>query len=71
MWLCIQCKTEYDLTEIEQNLVDAVNRSSMAYALQDVACGKCHQVLYVSSTVKSPKDLDTKKKLLLLPYPKI
>ena len=45
-WSCVQCKTEYDLSEIEQNLVDAINRKSMAYVLQDLTCVKCHQVWY-------------------------
>ena len=49
-WSCVQCKTEYDLSEIEQNLVDAINRKSMAYVLQDLTCVKCHQVWYQSRT---------------------
>lgn len=44
VWFCIQCKTEYDIQEIEQSLIDAVNRTSMAYVLQDLKCGKCQGV---------------------------
>ncbi|KAL4229089.1 hypothetical protein ACF0H5_012128 [Mactra antiquata] len=44
MWSCIQCKTEYDIVEIEQSLIDAVHRKSMASVLQDLECSKCHQI---------------------------
>lgn len=44
VWSCNQCRTEYDLVEIEQSLVEAVHRKSMASVLQDLACVKCHQV---------------------------
>ena len=43
-WACVQCKTAYDLEEIEQSLLDAVHRKSMAYVLQDLKCEKCHGV---------------------------
>ena len=43
-WACVQCKTLYDLEEIEQSLLDAVHRKSMAYVLQDLECEKCHGV---------------------------
>ncbi|XP_052253908.1 DNA polymerase epsilon catalytic subunit A-like [Dreissena polymorpha] len=43
-WSCIQCKGDYDLEEIEQCLIEAVQRKSMAYVLQDLECVKCHQI---------------------------
>ncbi|XP_053408498.1 DNA polymerase epsilon catalytic subunit A-like [Mercenaria mercenaria] len=44
VWSCIQCKTEYDLAEIEQSLIDSVHRKSMGNVLQDLECVKCHQI---------------------------
>ncbi|XP_022098482.1 DNA polymerase epsilon catalytic subunit A-like [Acanthaster planci] len=44
LWQCIQCNTEYDVATIEQSLIEAVQRSSMAYTLQDVVCAKCQQI---------------------------
>ncbi|GFN92310.1 DNA polymerase epsilon catalytic subunit a [Plakobranchus ocellatus] len=43
-WLCSQCQTEYDFSEIEQKLVDALHRKSMAFVLQDLVCKKCSGV---------------------------
>ncbi|XP_055866677.1 DNA polymerase epsilon catalytic subunit A-like isoform X1 [Biomphalaria glabrata] len=43
-WVCPQCHTEYDSLEIEQILVDVVQRKSMAYVLQDLTCCKCKEV---------------------------
>jgi len=45
-WGCSnqECHTEYDTEEIEQALVCAVQRSSMQYILQDLACAKCKGV---------------------------
>ena len=43
-WSCIHCKTEYDLDDIEQSLIEAVHKKSMAYVLQDLECIKCKQV---------------------------
>ncbi|XP_012941045.1 DNA polymerase epsilon catalytic subunit A [Aplysia californica] len=40
-WACPQCQTDYDSGEIEQLLVDSLQRKSMAYVLQDLACRKC------------------------------
>ena len=45
MWSCVQCKANYDLDEIEQSLIDAVERKSMGYVLQDLKCTKCNGVL--------------------------
>ncbi|KAL5019574.1 hypothetical protein ScPMuIL_002466 [Solemya velum] len=44
VWACVHCRTDYDLTEIEQSLVNSVNRKSMAYVLQDLKCMKCQGV---------------------------
>ncbi|XP_013399576.1 DNA polymerase epsilon catalytic subunit A [Lingula anatina] len=44
VWQCPQCNNEYDTDEIEQALVDAVQRKSMGYVLQDLKCKKCHGV---------------------------
>lgn len=43
-WSCQQCHTEYDSSEIEQTLVDVLQRKSMAYVLQDLSCKKCKGV---------------------------
>ena len=32
------------MSSIEQSLIDAVQRRSMAFVLQDLVCSKCHQV---------------------------
>ena len=44
IWFCPVCKDEYDTEEIEYSLLDAVNRQSMSYVLQDVKCLKCKGV---------------------------
>ncbi|KAK7499885.1 hypothetical protein BaRGS_00008976, partial [Batillaria attramentaria] len=43
-WACPQCQTEYDVSDIEQTLVAAVHRKSMAFVLQDLKCTKCKMV---------------------------
>ncbi|XP_060084893.1 DNA polymerase epsilon catalytic subunit A-like, partial [Ylistrum balloti] len=43
-WSCVQCKSAYDMTEMEQCLIDSINRKSMAYILQDLKCVKCQGV---------------------------
>ncbi|CAC5377738.1 POLE [Mytilus coruscus] len=43
-WSCIQCHNVYDITEIEQNLLDSIHRKSMGYVLQDLKCTKCQGV---------------------------
>ncbi len=48
VWSCVQCKTTYDLDEIEQSLIDAVHRKSMAFVLQDLKCLKCNGVCTAS-----------------------
>ncbi|XP_041470272.1 DNA polymerase epsilon catalytic subunit A-like isoform X2 [Lytechinus variegatus] len=44
LWQCIQCQSEYDVSSIEASLVEALQKASMAYTLQDLSCSKCHQV---------------------------
>ena len=43
-WSCVQCKANYDLDEIEQSLIDAVERKSMGFVLQDLKYTKCNGV---------------------------
>ena len=43
-WRCSHCGNTYDMPSIEQCLIDAVQRRSMAFVLQDLVCSKCHQV---------------------------
>ena len=43
-WCCVQCNSAYDLEDIEQYMIDAIQRKSMAFSLQDVRCVKCKAV---------------------------
>ncbi|XP_045460209.1 DNA polymerase epsilon catalytic subunit 1 [Harmonia axyridis] len=43
-WLCPLCNTPYDNGEIENLLLDIVNRKFLAYNLQDLQCKKCAQI---------------------------
>merc|ERR1712029_225913 len=45
-WLCASadCRAPYDTPEIEHLLLDAVQRKTMGYVLQDLTCQKCSQV---------------------------
>ncbi|XP_074652055.1 DNA polymerase epsilon catalytic subunit A-like [Tubulanus polymorphus] len=43
-WACNHCKTQYDVTEIEQQLIDVIHRKSMATVLQDLKCVKCNGI---------------------------
>lgn len=45
-WACVQCKAPYDMEEIEDTLLDAIHRKSMAFILQDLKCVKCNGVSY-------------------------
>ena len=38
------CRTPYDTSDIEHLLLDAVQRKTMGYVLQDLNCLKCNQV---------------------------
>lgn len=44
MWKCPLCTMNYDNEEIEFFLIDAVNRKSMGYMLQDLQCLKCNEI---------------------------
>ena len=41
---CPNCLNEYDMDAIEHQLVDAVQKRSMTYVLQDLKCKKCREV---------------------------
>lgn len=41
---CEECENGFDLNAIEFNLVETVQKQSMAFQLQDLACSKCHMV---------------------------
>lgn len=43
-WFCSNCENFYNRELIEQGLIDAVQRRSMAFVLQDLVCTKCHGV---------------------------
>ena len=43
-WYCSNCNSIYNPDVIEQGLIDAVQRRSMAFVLQDLVCTKCHGV---------------------------
>jgi len=43
-WRCSLCKQPYDRFLIEKQLVDIVNRRSVAYQVQDLRCSKCGKV---------------------------
>ncbi|KAK2153411.1 hypothetical protein LSH36_298g04118 [Paralvinella palmiformis] len=44
LWACVQCKAQYDHDDIEQQLVAALHRQTVAYVLQDLCCVKCQGV---------------------------
>lgn len=44
MWQCPICQTNYENSVIEHMLIDALNRKTMAFVLQDIQCKKCLQV---------------------------
>ena len=44
MWSCPTCEQEYDSSVIEQLVIDAVQRCSMEYNVQDLMCSKCSGV---------------------------
>jgi len=44
VWSCVQCNAAYDLEDIEQYMVDVIQRKSMAFSLQDLHCIKCKAV---------------------------
>ncbi|XP_077864309.1 DNA polymerase epsilon catalytic subunit A-like [Saccoglossus kowalevskii] len=60
VWQCVQCKSDYDVNEIERLLIEAVQRLSMAYVLQDVTCSKCNMIkaLNMSAHCECAGDFD-------------
>jgi DNA polymerase epsilon subunit 1 len=48
-WCCSNCNDFYSRELIEQGLMDAVQRRSMAFILQDLVCTKCHGVSWLAS----------------------
>ncbi|CRK94685.1 CLUMA_CG008185, isoform A [Clunio marinus] len=44
VWLCSQCLMNYDNDEIENRLIDAINRRLMSYTLQDLQCVRCKEI---------------------------
>jgi len=43
-WCCSHCGNEYNALVIEQRLVEAVQRLSLSYVLQDLQCTRCQGV---------------------------
>ncbi|KAG1689536.1 DNA polymerase epsilon catalytic subunit A [Nymphon striatum] len=50
-WICSNCRCEYDTDEIEQMLIDALEKSSMSYVLQDLKCTKCKSIKKTNMSV--------------------
>jgi len=46
VWVCASadCRTPYDTSEIEHQLIDAIQRKVMGYTLQDLQCLKCKEI---------------------------
>ncbi|XP_041968884.1 DNA polymerase epsilon catalytic subunit 1 isoform X2 [Aricia agestis] len=42
--LCPSCGTAYENQVLEWRLIETMNRRTMSYTLQDLACSRCHQV---------------------------
>lgn len=40
----LECGSEYDMDFIESQLIDMVQKQSMAFVLQDLKCAKCRGV---------------------------
>ncbi|XP_059098833.1 DNA polymerase epsilon catalytic subunit A-like [Tigriopus californicus] len=70
-WLCASanCQTAYETSEIESQLLDAVERKTMGFILQDLQCTKCKGIkdrnmpryckcAGIFKTVQSFKDLE-------------
>merc|ERR1711981_1491679 len=43
-YVCEECHNALDLNHIEHNLIESVQKQSMAFQLQDLTCKKCHMV---------------------------
>ena len=46
----LECGSEYDMDFIESQLIDMVQKQSMAFVLQDLKCGKCLGVSILACT---------------------
>ena len=44
VWTCPGCKAPYESAEIEDQLIDALQRRTMGFVLQDLQCKKCGEV---------------------------
>ncbi|CAM9207253.1 unnamed protein product, partial [Ectocarpus sp. 4 AP-2014] len=53
-WQCIQCNHPYERSSIELSLVEAVQRRSVRYQLQDMKCAKCGAVATRSMSLTCP-----------------
>ena len=54
VWVCASasCGAAYDTAEIEHHLVDALQRKSMGFTLQDLQVGACLYTQYVLKGTK-------------------
>jgi len=43
-WRCRQCGHSYDKSQIERTLLEIVQKYSLAYQIQDLACERCRLV---------------------------
>ena len=48
--LLADCQTPYDTSEIEHQLIDAIQRKVMGYTLQDLQCLKCKEIKMMNLT---------------------
>ncbi|CAM9478652.1 unnamed protein product [Pylaiella littoralis] len=53
-WQCVQCNHPYDRSSIELSLVEAVQRRSVRYQLQDMRCSKCGSVATRAMSLTCP-----------------
>ncbi|CAM9911821.1 unnamed protein product [Ectocarpus sp. 12 AP-2014] len=53
-WQCTQCNHPYERSSIELSLVEAVQRRSVRYQLQDMKCAKCGAVATRSMSLTCP-----------------
>ncbi|CAL8111322.1 unnamed protein product [Orchesella dallaii] len=74
VWTCSACNAAYETDDIEQLLVDSVNRKFMGYVLQDLQCTKCKEIKQDNlsdfcscggsyKTILDPKQTTTKLKM--------
>ncbi|CAM9095659.1 unnamed protein product, partial [Laminaria digitata] len=53
-WQCIQCNHPYDRSSVELSLIEAVQRRSVRYQLQDMRCKKCGSVATRAMSLTCP-----------------